>query len=80
MLNVAGLVLSIVLAAGLAWACARACRARNGFVRWGGVDPGGHEIGKRMPWRPIGRMDDEELTAVYEYLTHLPEPSGPAAE
>jgi hypothetical protein len=26
----------------------------------------------QMPWRPLGRMDDEELTAVYEYLTHLP--------
>jgi hypothetical protein len=27
-----------------------------------------------MPWRPLGRMDDEELAAVYEYLTHLPSP------
>jgi len=25
-----------------------------------------------MPWQPIGRMSDEELGAVYEYLTHLP--------
>jgi mono/diheme cytochrome c family protein len=45
-----------------------------------GVDPGGHEMSKQMPWRPIGRMDDEELTAVYEYLTHLPEPPGTASE
>jgi mono/diheme cytochrome c family protein len=37
-----------------------------------GVDPNGHELSKEMPWRPIGRMSDEELNAVYEYLTHLP--------
>jgi mono/diheme cytochrome c family protein len=38
-----------------------------------GTDPNGHQIGKEMPWRPIGRMSDEELGAVYEYLTHLPD-------
>lgn len=37
-----------------------------------GVDPYGHEIEKQMPWRPIGRMSNEELRAIYEYLTHLP--------
>jgi mono/diheme cytochrome c family protein len=37
-----------------------------------GVDPNGHEIGKQMPWKPIGRMSNEELGAIYEYLTHLP--------
>jgi mono/diheme cytochrome c family protein len=37
-----------------------------------GVDPYGHEIGKQMPWRPIGRMSDEELRAIYEYLMLLP--------
>ena len=37
-----------------------------------GVTPTGHELGKQMPWRPIGRMDDDELTAMYEYLSHLP--------
>lgn len=37
-----------------------------------GVDPNGQELTKAMPWRPIGRMDDVELAAVYEYLTHLP--------
>jgi mono/diheme cytochrome c family protein len=37
-----------------------------------GIDPNGHEISKEMPWRPIGRMSDEELGAMYEYLTHLP--------
>ncbi len=38
-----------------------------------GKDPNGHELSERMPWRPIGRMDDVELSAIYEYLTHLPE-------
>jgi mono/diheme cytochrome c family protein len=37
-----------------------------------GIDPNGHELSRQMPWRPLGRMDDEELAAVYEYLTHLP--------
>lgn len=37
-----------------------------------GVDPNGHQLGERMPWRPIGRMDDDELAAIYQYLTHLP--------
>jgi mono/diheme cytochrome c family protein len=38
-----------------------------------GVDPNGRELGTQMPWRPIGRMGDEELRAIYEYLTHLPD-------
>jgi cytochrome c553 len=37
-----------------------------------GKDPSGHELGERMPWRPLGKMDDVELGAIYEYLTHLP--------
>jgi mono/diheme cytochrome c family protein len=37
-----------------------------------GVDPNGHTLGKDMPWRPIGRMNDEMLRALYEYLAHLP--------
>jgi mono/diheme cytochrome c family protein len=41
-----------------------------------GVDPNGHEIGKQMPWKPIGRMSEEELRAIYEYLTHLPNAPG----
>lgn len=37
-----------------------------------GVDPSGHELnGSLMPWKNIGRMDDEELTAVYHYITSL---------
>lgn len=37
-----------------------------------GVDPSGHELNSGMPWRAIGRLDDEELTALYEYLNTLP--------
>jgi mono/diheme cytochrome c family protein len=37
-----------------------------------GINPYGRALSQQMPWRPIGRMDDEELAAVYEYLTHLP--------
>jgi hypothetical protein len=37
-----------------------------------GIDPAGHELSEQMPWRPIGKMDDEELRAVYGYLIHLP--------
>jgi hypothetical protein len=32
----------------------------------------GRELSDQMPWRQIGKMDDEELTAIYEYLIHLP--------
>ncbi len=39
-----------------------------------GIDPNGHQISEQMPWRPIGKMDDDELAAVYQYLTHLPNP------
>jgi hypothetical protein len=37
-----------------------------------GVDPSGHALGAQMPWQNIGRMDDDELTAVYTYITGLP--------
>jgi hypothetical protein len=38
-----------------------------------GVDPSGHALDPaRMPWKSIGRMDDEELTAIYLYLSDLP--------
>ena len=37
-----------------------------------GVNPNGHELNRQMPWRLIGRMGDEELMAIYEYLTHMP--------
>lgn len=37
-----------------------------------GTDPGGHQLREQMPWRWIGKMDDDELGALYEYLTQLP--------
>ncbi|MBW7975113.1 c-type cytochrome [Bradyrhizobium sp. BR 10289] len=37
-----------------------------------GVDPNGHRLEDQMPWRPIGRMDDDELAAIYQYLAGLP--------
>ena len=37
-----------------------------------GITPTNHQLGKQMPWQPIGRMDDDGLVAMYEYLTHLP--------
>ena len=36
-----------------------------------GIDPSGHALGKEMPWQPIGRMDNDELRAIYEYLLQL---------
>jgi hypothetical protein len=30
------------------------------------------DLSQQMPWRLLGRMDDAELAAVDEYLTHLP--------
>jgi mono/diheme cytochrome c family protein len=38
-----------------------------------GIDPSGHHLGKAMPWEPIGKMDDEELAAMYAYLAALPD-------
>ncbi len=37
-----------------------------------GVDPSGHALAQQMPWQNVGRMDDDELAAVYTYLTGLP--------
>jgi cytochrome c553 len=44
-----------------------------------GKDPNGHELGDVMPWPQIGKMDDVELGAMYEYLTHQPELGNAAA-
>jgi cytochrome c553 len=44
-----------------------------------GIDPSGHRLGKEMPWQVIARMDDDELTAIYEYLVRLPDPQSSAA-
>jgi mono/diheme cytochrome c family protein len=39
-----------------------------------GVDPNGYHLdGGKMPWRSIGKMDDEELGAIYAYLKRLPD-------
>lgn len=38
-----------------------------------GVDPNGHALSNQlMPWQNIGRMDDDELAAMYAYITSLP--------
>lgn len=38
-----------------------------------GVSPDGHEIdGAFMPWERIGRMTDDDLTAIFKYLEALP--------
>ena len=37
-----------------------------------GVDPAGHQLGEAMPWRELGRASDDDLRALYEYLTSLP--------
>ena len=38
-----------------------------------GVDPSGHALDdKQMPWPFIGRLDDDELAALYAYLNNLP--------
>ena len=45
-----------------------------------GVDPNGHKLdGNLMPWRAIGKMDDEELGAIYAYLKRLPDSPNVAA-
>ncbi len=36
-----------------------------------GVNPGG-QLKPPMPWKPFGKMDDTELTAVWAYLKSLP--------
>jgi mono/diheme cytochrome c family protein len=37
-----------------------------------GSTPGGDPIDPPMPWQNIGRMDDEELTAMHMYLQSMP--------
>jgi mono/diheme cytochrome c family protein len=36
-----------------------------------GVDPSGHELKPPMPWKQVGRLDDVELAALYQYLHNL---------
>lgn len=37
-----------------------------------GVDPSGYTLSPNMPWQNIGRMDDDELAAMYAYLMAMP--------
>jgi mono/diheme cytochrome c family protein len=37
-----------------------------------GVSPSGREISPLMPWKSTGRLDDVELSALYQYLVSLP--------
>ncbi|MFN8383127.1 MAG: c-type cytochrome [Anaerolineales bacterium] len=37
-----------------------------------GVNPIGDELSDLMPWKATGRLDDEELGALYQYITSLP--------
>jgi mono/diheme cytochrome c family protein len=37
-----------------------------------GRDPGGEELKPPMPWRSTGRLDDIELSALFNYLVSLP--------
>ncbi|WP_407179898.1 c-type cytochrome [Bradyrhizobium sp. STM 3562] len=37
-----------------------------------GIDPNGHQISEQMPWRSVGKMDDDELAAIYQYLAQMP--------
>jgi mono/diheme cytochrome c family protein len=38
-----------------------------------GIDPGGYQLDDdKMPWRAIGKMGDDELAAIYNYLVELP--------
>jgi len=36
-----------------------------------GVDPSGHKLSPQMPWQQVGRLDDDELAAIYKYLSTL---------
>lgn len=37
-----------------------------------GVTPSGHQLSDSMPWQGLGRMTDDEMTAVWLYLESLP--------
>lgn len=36
-----------------------------------GVDPTGYSLSAAMPWKNVGRMDDIELEAIYNYLVNM---------
>ncbi|OAF10250.1 hypothetical protein AYJ54_11055 [Bradyrhizobium centrolobii] len=35
-----------------------------------GINPNGYGLSRQMPWRSIGCLGDDELTAMYEYVTN----------
>ena len=37
-----------------------------------GVDPNGYTLSENMPWKNIGKLDDDELAAMYAYLLAMP--------
>jgi mono/diheme cytochrome c family protein len=37
-----------------------------------GIDPDNHQIQEPMPWRTIGKMNDQDLEALFQALTNLP--------
>jgi mono/diheme cytochrome c family protein len=37
-----------------------------------GMNPSGHMLNDQMPWKVLGRMTDDDLAAVYAYLSELP--------
>ncbi len=37
-----------------------------------GVDPGGNALSDQMPWKALARMDDEDLAAMYAFLSNQP--------
>jgi len=45
-----------------------------------GIDPGGHQIQEPMPWRILAKMRDDDLEALFQALTHLPEPHAPETQ
>ena len=47
---------------------------RDGFITTmrTGVTPFSEELSDEMPWEAIGRLDDESLSALYEFLRTLP--------
>ncbi len=42
-----------------------------------GIDPDNHQIQEPMPWRTIAKMDDQDLEALFQALTHLSAPAVP---
>lgn len=40
-----------------------------------GKSPGGHLLAGAMPWQRIGKMSDDELHSVYDYLESRPAPA-----